>query len=214
MKRLTLISTIHSEIGKSNADELLNLIELFKPEVIFLEALKDTYTEYQKMIFETSGIFHSKLEIKAVQKYSQNNIVNYIPVLSHGLSDTFDGKYNIVCQDFELQNMIDNFNYLAGKYGFDFLNSKEGMHLQEEMRNLENIIMGNSILNKNALYDIDRYENCMLKKIYEYCQNTYFKTGIFMCGVAHRTSLIGKISNYVLVEKTELNWEFFEGNRL
>jgi len=40
MPNITLISTVHKEIGKCNADELCEIIEKISPEVIFLEALE------------------------------------------------------------------------------------------------------------------------------------------------------------------------------
>lgn len=65
MHSITFISTIHKQIGKCNADELCKILEKITPEVVFLEALEDTYSEYQQDIFLNFGVFHEKLEIRA-----------------------------------------------------------------------------------------------------------------------------------------------------
>ena len=92
MHNITFISTVHGEIGKCNADELHKIIEKISPEVVFLEALEDTYSEYEKILFSSFGVFHKKLEIRAIQKYGCNPPFKYIPVLDNGLSDSFEKK--------------------------------------------------------------------------------------------------------------------------
>jgi len=53
MHHITFISTIHAEIGKCNAEELYKIIDKLSPEVIFLEAIDETYSEYEKYLFMT-----------------------------------------------------------------------------------------------------------------------------------------------------------------
>ena len=57
---------------------------------------------------------------------------------------------------------------------------------------------------------IDIYENTMIANIYSYCKEDYFNTAIFLCGVAHRKSIIEKIQKIQPTEKTKVNWQFFE----
>jgi hypothetical protein len=47
MPNITFISTIHEEIGKCNAEELYKIIEKLSPGVIFLEAVDETYSDYE-----------------------------------------------------------------------------------------------------------------------------------------------------------------------
>jgi hypothetical protein len=136
MYNITLIGTVHEERGKCNADELCDIIEKTSPEVIFLEALENTYSDYGKSKFSSFGIFHKKLEINAIQKYGLNTSFKYIPVLDDELPDSFDKKYGIVCGKRELQDLIDDFDSLVAKRGFEFLNSPESIKLQDEMRML------------------------------------------------------------------------------
>ena len=206
MYKITFVSTVHKENGRCNADELCSIIEKVSPEVIFLEALKETYSEYQKGLFSSFGVYHKKLEISAIQKYYLNNSVEYIPVLSEGLSDAFNKKYEIVCQYREMQELLDNFNLLASEYGFKFLNSNESVNLQQQMRQLESQLINNNELEQSVILDIDEYENSMMSKIYLYSKNNHFDSAIFMCGVAHRKSIIEKIEKFNEQEQINLNW--------
>jgi pheromone shutdown protein TraB len=70
---ITLISTVHKEIGQCNSNELYKIIESIKPDVIFLEAFENSYSKYQQMLFTQFEVYHERLEIKAIKAYSQNN---------------------------------------------------------------------------------------------------------------------------------------------
>lgn len=210
MHSITFISTIHAEIGKCNAEELYKIIDKLSPEVVFSEAVDETYSEYEYYLFSTYGVYHKKLEISAIQKYSSNTSFQYIPVCENGLSDAFHRKTKIVCKNKELQNLIDNFNCLAAVHGFKFLNSLECINLQEEMRMLESQILNNSELDKIIKADIEAYEKPMIRNIYSYCKNNYFCSAIFMCGAAHRKSIIEKIEKSKTEEQVNLTWTIFE----
>jgi len=90
MQTITLISTLHEEKGNCNADELCKIIEKHNPDVIFLEALENTYTEYDKLRFSEFVIYHNKMEIKTLQLYSQSASFEYVPLLDDGLTNAFD----------------------------------------------------------------------------------------------------------------------------
>jgi len=210
MRNITFISTIHRESGKCNTDELYKIIEKIAPEVIFLEALDKTYSEYESYLFSTFGVFHNKLEISAIQKYSRNATFEYVSVCETGLTDAFHRKFEVVCQNREIQKLIDNFNFLTDTYGFEFLNSLECMNLQQELRVLESLILNNSDLDQVVKKDIDAYENSMVRNIYAYCNDNHFSSAIFMCGAAHRKAIIEKIEKYNAEEQVNVTWTFFE----
>jgi hypothetical protein len=210
MHTVTFISTIHLEIGRCNADELHRIIEKLKPEVVFLEAIEETYSEYENYLFATYGVYHTKLEISALQKYNATNSFQYVPVCENGLSEAFHRKNKIVCQHREMQRLLDNYNLLAATHGFRFLNSLESIYLQEEMRRLECRILDDNEMVKIIEADIDEYENPMIRNIYSFCRNNPFGSAIFMCGAAHRRSIIEKIEKSTREEKVDLNWAVFE----
>jgi len=206
MHNLTFISTVHKKNGKCNADELCKILEKINPDVVFLEALEDTYSNYQQYVFSNFGVFHEQLEIRAIQKYSSISQFEYIPVLGKGLSNSFNEKFNLICQNVHFQKMLENFNSLANVKGFDFLNSVESVNLHEEMRTYgDNILMDNELI-KTFNNDIDKYENSMLSNIYSYCMNNKFKNAVFMCGNAHRQSIIDKIETHKNKEGIDFSW--------
>ncbi|MBB6609975.1 hypothetical protein H7F15_02905 [Pontibacter sp. Tf4] len=209
MQNITLISTVHKEIGNCNADELFKVIAEISPEVIFLEALESTYSAHDQLLFSSFGVHSKKLEIQAIQKYYQEKSFQYVPVLDDGLSDAFDNKYNIVCDRVELQILLDNFNSLAARDGFQFLNSVKAMDLQEEMRSLEKGLLNDNQIQREAEDYIHGYEDSMIHNIYSYCKDNFFDTAIFMCGVAHRKSLINKITDYNTHEGINVNWIYY-----
>lgn len=210
MHHITFISTIHKEIGNCNAEELYKIIEKLSPEVIFLEAIDETYSAYENYLFSTYGVYHKKLELAAIQKYNLSTSFEYVPVCENGLSDAFDRKNKIVCENREMQQLIDNYNFLAEKQGFKFLNSLESINLQEEMRVLETRVLNNTELDEIVKADIEAYENPMIRNIYSYCNNNHFSSAIFMCGVAHRKSIIEKIEKSKTEEQVNLTWSIFE----
>lgn len=209
MYNITLISTIHKENGNCNSNELLKIIENIRPDVIFLEAFEENYTKYDQMIFSQFGVYKERLELKTIQKYSQNYSFEYVPVLDIGLSDEFETKTKIVSENTEFQKLLDNYNSLEKEGGFKFLNSEESIILQEEMRQWENRIIDNEILLQRVTTNLDEYENSMLRNIYSFCKKNSFNSAIFMCGAAHRKSIIKKIEEYEKKEPLKLNWTFY-----
>jgi hypothetical protein len=205
INRITLISTVHKEIGKCNSDELYKIIESINPDVIFLEALKENYTNYDKILFSQFGVYKERLELKTIQTYSQNHTFEYVPVLDIGLSDEFETKIKIVSENKDCQKLLDNYTYLEINGGFEFLNSKKSIVLQDEMRELENRIIDNDTILQKVNASIDTYENSMLRNIYSFCKEKSFNMAVFMCGAAHRKSIIEKIKNLDI----KLNWTLY-----
>jgi DNA-binding protein Fis len=210
MYDITLISTAHTEIGKCNSEGLLYIIEELRPEVIFLEALKESYTDYEEFLFSNFGVYHNRLEISAIQKYKLKNSITYVPVLENGLPDSFTQKYNLVCQNQEVKNNIDNLNKLIFDYGFQFLNSEECIRVHESMRILECQILNNNEIENNLKTGIDEYENTMIDKIYSYCNQNQFNSAVFMCGSAHRKAIIEKIKKYNTNGEVIPNWIIYQ----
>lgn len=209
MYKIIFVSTVHTEMGKCNSDELCKIIAQLKPEVIFLEALEETYSEYHKKLFSSFEQYHKKLEVRAIQQYGLYNEFDYVPLLDIGMSNAFENKYNLVVESPEFKKLLDKYNSLASEQGFQFLNSEESTILQEEMRSFENSLLNDSRENIAAIDYIDAYENSMLQNMYSYCNNNKFDTAIFMCGVAHRKSIIDKVNNDIVQRELNFNWVVF-----
>lgn len=209
MHTVTLISTIHEELGKCNSSELSTILEKLKPEVIFLEALQSTYTNYQQSIFHSFGVYHQKLELAAIQKFSERFPVKYVPVLEIVLPNSFDNKYDKLNGFVQLESLVDNHNSIVKERGFEYLNSEECSDQTEKMRELERHLLNDNVLEKLVSQEIDNYENSMMKNIYSYCRNNQFSKAVFMCGVAHRNSIISKIERFNTKERLKLNWKIY-----
>jgi hypothetical protein len=207
--RITLISTVHKEIGKCNSFELSKIIESLKPDVIFLEAFENSYTNYHNMLLSKFGVYQERLEIKAIQIYSQNQTFKYVPVLDIGLSDEFEAKLEIVSNNKDYRSLLDNYISLESELGFQFLNSEKQIIYQEQMREMENHIIDNNVIHQKAYESIDAYEHSMLRNIYFFCKDNSFEKAIFMCGVGHRKTITQKIKEYETKEKTKLDWKYF-----
>lgn len=209
MYNITLISTVHKEIGKCNSEELYRIFQSISPDVIFLEAFENSYSQYHQMLFSQFGVYQERLEIKAIQAYSQNHIFEYVPVLDIGLSDEFETKLEIVSENIDYQMLLDSYISLEKEDGFLFLNSKEQVAYQEQMRELEKRITDNNLLHQKANESIDAYEHSMLRNIYSFCKDNSFKMAIFMCGAGHRKTITQKIEEYETKEGLKLNWTFY-----
>jgi len=77
------------------------------------------------------------------------------------------------------------------------------------MRMLEKQLLNKCEINKVVNEDIDAYENSMIRNIYSYCKTSEFNAAIFMCGVAHRKSIIEKIEKFKAQEEIDLSWIIF-----
>jgi hypothetical protein len=211
MQTITLISTMHQEDGKCNAHELSEIIAQLSPEVIFVEALEETYSEYKRLLFSSFGVYDKKLEIKALQLYGQHSPFEYVPVLDEGLSDAFEKKFSKFENIAEHNMLIDIFIDFARNKGFEFLNSFESTKLQEEMRQIEALYLRDSEIEISFNESIDSYENNMIQNIYEYCKDNKFKTAVFLCGVAHRKSIMTRFADNVMNKELNINWQFYTG---
>lgn len=209
MYNITLLSTAHKEIGKCNSEELYKIFQSIYPDVIFLEAFENSYSKYHQMLFSQFGVYQERLEIKAIQAYSQNHTFKYIPVLDIELSEEFEAKLEIVSTNEEYQILLDKYISLETANGFQFLNSKEQIAFQEKMRELENRIIDNKIFHQKSNGSIDAYEHSMLRNIYSFCKENSFERAIFMCGAGHRKTITQKIAEYETKENLKLNWTFY-----
>lgn len=210
MKKITYVSTRHQELGNCNSDELCKIISSISPEVIFLEAFDGTYSDYSQQLFKNFGVYDDKLEIQALQKYNHQKSFEYIPVLNQEMSEGFDKKYSVVCENLEFQKLLMEYHFIVEKYGFKFLNSRFCIELQDKMRKLEEDLLISTDLNAKLDYTIDFYENEMLRNIYSYCENKDFKNAVFMCGAGHRKSIIEKTINNRSKSNFDIEWTILD----
>jgi hypothetical protein len=212
MHEITLVSTIHNENGLCNALELSKILYGINPSVVFLEAHYDTYSKYQRYNYKTFGVHHEKLEISAIQHLSKILQFQYVPVLESALNESFDKKVEITSSFAEIKKLLIDYRLLEKTSGFQFVNSKMSDHLQKLIRAKETEVLNNPEIDAAALESIDKYENSMMDNIYKYCSENDFDKAVFMCGVAHRKSLISKMESYNEKSRITINWKVFESD--
>ena len=207
MKKIVFIGTVHKEIGQCSAISLFRILEKIRPDVIFLEALPDTYSDYDNFLFTQYNVFHDKLEIHALQLYFKLYNANYVPVLDVHLPKVFDEKFDPLCNLLEYQRLLEYSKAQLTDKGFDFLNSYEGDFLQEKLRVFEREYWKDNKVNEEFDKGINIYEDSMLNNIFSYCDSNEFHSAIFMCGAAHKNSIDQKVRNRINNEGSSIIWE-------
>jgi len=216
MHNISLVSTLHSELGKCNADELYKIIEQINPDVVFEELTPYLYDMvYIKGFYDESA----PLELKCISNYKLQHNIKNIPV-DIEVNSTLSNDVNRILALFSKYDIYKEINIeLKEKIeleGFDFLNSNECADLFEKQRRVERKIVevvNNKHLNriyKSFYEDQDFREIIMLNTIYTYSKLNNYNQAVFLIGAGHRSSIISKIKEYQLKEEIKLNWNFYK----
>jgi len=214
MCNITLICTMHREIGKCNSNELYNIIEKVNPEIIFEEFdISRTDNEYYK-----NGHYKYQescsVETTTIMKYLENHQVIHIPVDTYDSPDIPNDMYPKISNVSEEYNNLVKMNFLLScQHGFPYLNSIECSDILEKIRNLEIEIIEH--LNDKILFDTykswqlvtDNRDNEMVKNIYHYSENHCYNNAIFIIGAEHRKSILYKVQEYERKNNFKINWK-------
>jgi pheromone shutdown protein TraB len=212
MYNVSIISSIHKELGKCNTEELYRIIEKIKPEVIFEELdyprFYEAYKERQPFSLETDTI----------TIYIQNNIIEHIPVDTYDMPEiNREKKVNMEKIIYENNNEYKKILYtqtqLAGRYGFNALNSIQFNELTEMIKTEEELFFKNTDneeykktyktwieFNNNREYE-------MIRNIYNFSKEHKYNKAIFFVGADHINSIRKKIHEYK-EEQININWIF------
>jgi len=231
MLNITLISTIHSEIGKCNSDELYKIIEFINPEVIFEELpshLSDIiYSESFDMLYTNSIPLNRRLiaptdvplELKCMKKYLQNHNIKHIPVdidVSPELSENEKEMFATFNKYDDYKKLEQEQYLLTRQYGFDYLNSDKYLDVLEEKEIIEKNIVESKIhkdiFHTYKLFRAEHYdnrENAMLQNIYNYSKENQYNRAVFLIGAGHRKSVMQKITEHEKTSEIKLNWTIY-----
>lgn len=235
MHNITLISTIHSEKGQCNSDELYKILEDVRPEVIFDELPKFFSEMFYSDSFEknnTNNILLNRrnpiisLEVKCVIKYKQINDVKIIPVdidFRNELSQSQDDisfMYHTFFKYEDYKKLDIKKNTLISNEGFHFLNSSNFLDFLEkkevlEKNIIESDIQKNRLLKIYELFQKEQYdyrENAMLQNIYNYSKENKYNQAVFLIGAEHKKSIMRKIIESEKLSEIKLNWTMY-GNK-
>lgn len=210
MYNITLICTKDVEFGKCNSNELLNLIEENRPDIIFEELSQTSYKECYEQDRKT-------LVSTAIKMYMEHSKIKHIPVVSTELSSDVYEKDAINKQHRYYSSIISRLYFLTTKHGFNFLNSVYCDNVFGDVARIEQEITENSTndillhIYTKANESIDNYENSIIENIYNYSSNIQYNSAVVLIGAWHRKSMIQKIKEYDKNEKFKLNWTFYDG---
>ncbi|MFC5282643.1 hypothetical protein [Pedobacter alpinus] len=234
MRNITLISTIHTENGQCNSDELHDILEDIKPEVIFDELTSDYSDMFYSDSFDTyytNKILLNQqppvvpLEVKCIKKYIKDHSVEIFPVdidIRQKLAEYQDEINYMFLKIFKHEDYIkleserdalvaqEGFQYLNSDKFLDFLNRKESI----EKNILESDIENERLLNTYRLFYAEHRENrenAMIQNIYTYSEGNQYEQAVFLIGANHKKSLMQKIIDYEKLSDIKLNWTMFGG---
>jgi hypothetical protein len=218
MQNIIIISTEHVESGKCNSNELLKILELIQPEVIFEEEPNDD--KYHNSYADQNSF--KSLEVQTIVKYKQNhNVLNHPvdkPINEFASIHLLDQFTKMFRQNEDYRNIINELCILRNENGFKFLNSKACSNLNEKLKTLEKqIILSNCTLSNDLIQLYNQFqqevyarETKMIENIYYFTKNNKFKNAVFFLGFRHRESIRKLISKFKIEDSTNINWMFYE----
>jgi hypothetical protein len=193
---------------------LYKIIEEFKPEIIFEELSLTAYNE----CYGIQNRF--TVETSAIKRYLLNHKIDHIPVVGSELTKDLDIKMEFLTRYSNYRDLIDTLTSLEGKNGFQFLNSEQCDELFEKITTLERqILKDNDDIVLSRIFQlgdetIDKYENEIIKNIYDYSAKNEYNTALMFIGTAHRKSIIQKIKEYERIDNLKLNWTLYRNESL
>jgi hypothetical protein len=210
MYNITLICSVHREHGKCNSEELYNIIERIKPEIIFEEIPYFMYIEQYKEFSEKN------LEIQAIKKYLKKYDVEQIPVdnldLLNSLHNFEYSNEREINNNFVWRNLLEEQYLLESENGFEWINSDSCDNFFDKLYIQEKCIIKNSKKEKiqhlyNSWHEIqEKREHEMINNIYKYSNIYPYNKAIFLFGSGHRKSIIKLTQEYNKKVELKINW--------
>lgn len=214
MCNITLISSLHKELGKCNPTELFRIIERIQPEVIFEELSIDTFTSIY-----INGVSPVTNEARTIKNYIARYPIKHFPVDTYPIkgSDLFSGANEIAIRSNEYVKLWEDQVAFIIKGGYNFINSYQYSELLDKIRTVEERVLVEINDDKlNHEYESERElhnkrEHEMLRNIYNYSKEYPYNKAILVCGVEHRKSIMQKIPIFNEKESIILKWTVYHG---
>lgn len=205
-----LISTVHTEKGYCTSENLFEILNKIKPDVIFCEASLEMLESFKK------GLIQFSLELNALNKLSKNHTFSIIAIDTYPAPNAYfrhqvNEIFTLMERDKKHIEVWRKNNQNTHMFGFEYLNSSESILLFDEMAEREkDIITQSANLEYKNTYTqwrciIDNRENEMLENINSYVDNKEFENAVFLCGSAHRKAIINKIKEK---NNIQIRWNF------
>jgi hypothetical protein len=213
MNRVSLVCTVHVEMGLANVSALGVILESIQPEVIFLEVPPEAFDDYYE------NCSRQNLESMAVRQYRAGHQVELVPVdLPTPEREFFESHEHLHDTtretSAEYRRLLRSDSARVRAYGFAYLNCEHCSQLRSDIdEEMLNTIRGigdsrlleiyESWMEKNNLR-----ENAWIENIQNYCRENTFSRGVFLVGAAHRQPIIEKSRKQTAASSTRIAWDF------
>lgn len=217
MPNITLISTIHEQVGPCSASALHEILERARPEVIFMEI--------PPLSFQRVFKDEENLESRAVKRYLEGHRAEAVPVDIMEASNEVVAESQRLCRELRARSrdycqLMNADRQYIHEHGFAYLNSKYCVEtwLKADVATREALeSIGNSELSRGYKDWSDVHEHReqeMIKNIQRYAEEHPFNRGIFLLGAAHRRSIMEKAANLSGGSSTTIDWNFVDYGEL
>ena len=194
MNRVSLVCTVHEELGRANVVALRAILERIQSDVIFLEVPPEALKNY----LENS----QKVEAAAVNQYRLAHQVEPVPVDLLPPTQDFDSNSRYLFNRIEKVSrtfclLMDSNSTYVRTEGFTYLNSERSSKLWSDI--YDEVVSTIKWMNNNpelvAIYESwkktnDLREKAMMENIQRYSRENTFDKGVFLVGAAHRQAVI------------------------
>jgi hypothetical protein len=213
--RITLIFSIHKEIGICNSNALVKILKSISPDIIFEELSKDQYQEsYDKRTL-------NNLESVAIGKYVKTHPIPHIPIDTFQRPESYHRDQDRLIQtltgctgknSFHYRNLLEQKNTYIFNHGFNFLNSSNNEKLFDELKELEEKILTEKDqdhlwkLSSKVRENLAKREDTMLDNVYAYARKNEFRQGLMLIGSGHQKSIKQKIKERKETEDIKIEW--------
>jgi hypothetical protein len=211
--RVSVIGTVHEDVGGANSAELLSLLLRIQPEVIFLEMPPSAIADY-------FGGPRSNLESTAVSRYRGLHQVDLVPVDLPTPSPEFfsnieEVRRSIRSRSVDYCRLVSWDEQYVEARGFEYLNSSDYNARLGEIHAAR--LAALAAIGDPRLLEIDevftstneRRDEAILGNIESYCVGTSFHSGVLLVGAAHRKSLFLKSVAHAESGPRSTQWYFF-----
>lgn len=213
---ISLICTVHDEVGCANVAALLAILEKLQPEVAFVEVPPAAFDDY----FVT---FKGKnLESIAIQRYREAHPLVIIPVDRPTPDREFfeavaELQNTIRAESAEYRQLKSQEQAHVERYGLAYLNSDycstlhAGLYYEIErtLNRLGDPRLQAFYVSWRKILDLREAE--MLKNIHHYCATSSFDRGVFLIGAAHRKYIIEKLQALSPTDSDMARWDLSAG---
>ena len=213
MHCVTLIATVHQEMGNANASKLTRILETICPDAIFMEMPTDAFDQ-SFQVFRRPN-----LESNSITEYRKNNRAALLPVDLPTPKESF--FLNLTRLNTALKAKSTRYRELLKRdesrirtCGLAYLNSE---HCDRHWESVYSVMYSETkALNDPKLTEIllawidhnERREGAMLNNIDRYCLQYAFDNPAFLVGAAHRRQFISRSTGEGRPHEAKIEWLF------